>query len=104
MSNRKSGGHTTESSSPPERVCALLRQPREAWYETKLVHNGKRVGQDCVLEDFAVPNGVDMNRIKFDASPKLESKFSKRPTAAAPRKRWPKICADCRALIAMKSE
>src|SRR6266446_5399135 len=38
-----------------------------AWHETELLHNGKRVRHDGVFEDFAVTNGVNVDRHPLDA-------------------------------------
>jgi hypothetical protein len=40
---------------------------RKSWRETELLHNGKRVRHDGVFEDFAVTNGVDVDRHPLDA-------------------------------------
>src|SRR5262249_3196614 len=47
-------------------AASLLRRLREAWRETELLHNGKRVRHDGVFEDFAVTNGVDVDRHPLD--------------------------------------
>jgi len=36
-------------------------------HETELLHDGKRVGHGGVFEDFAVTNGVDVDRHPLDA-------------------------------------
>jgi hypothetical protein len=38
-----------------------------AWQETELLHNGKLVPDVGVFEDFAVTNGVDVDRHPLDA-------------------------------------
>jgi hypothetical protein len=48
-------------------VKSLLRRLREGWRETELLHNGKRVRHDGVFEDFAVSNGVDVDRHPLEA-------------------------------------
>ena len=37
-----------------------------AWHETELLHNGKLVPHVGVFEDFAVTNGVDVDRHPLD--------------------------------------
>jgi hypothetical protein len=49
-------------------TASLLCQLREAWYETELLHYRKRVGHDCVLDDFAVTDGVDVDRHPYRPS------------------------------------
>jgi hypothetical protein len=48
-------------------AASLLRRLREAWRETELLHNGKLVPHVGVFEDFAVTNGVDVDRHPLDA-------------------------------------
>src|SRR5258707_7293609 len=42
--------------------AVLLCRLREAWHETELLHNGTLVPHVGVFEDFAVTNGVDVDR------------------------------------------
>ena len=51
----------------PDHRRRLLRRIRQAWRETELLRNGKRVRHDSVFEDFAVTNGVDVDRHPLDA-------------------------------------
>src|SRR5258707_4294607 len=47
--------------------AVLLCRLREAWRETELLHHCKRVRHDGVFEDFAVTDGVDVDRHPLDA-------------------------------------
>jgi hypothetical protein len=47
-------------------AASLFRRLREAWHETELLRNGERVRHDGVFEDFAVTNGVDVDRHPLD--------------------------------------